>query len=70
MACTKGETASDLSSALDLAEPPGGSQLVAFFRVNTRPIHQSPHQDWDTTLTYGSTSVIDMALRMFCNRDD
>ena len=70
MICTKGETAFDLSSALNYAEPSGWSQLVAFFREITCLIHNPPYQDWDTTLTCGSTSAIDMALRMFCNRGD
>ncbi|KAM5484696.1 putative secondary metabolism biosynthetic enzyme [Microsporum audouinii] len=70
MTCTKGEAAFDLSSALNYAEPSGWSQLVACFRENTRLIHNPPYQDWDTTLTCGSTSAIDLALRMFCNRGD
>ena len=70
MTCTKGETAFDLSSALNYAEPSGWSQLVASFRENTRLIHNPPYQDWDTTLTCGSTSAIDINLRMFCNRGD
>lgn len=70
MTCTKGETAFDLSAALNYAEPSGWSQLVASFRENTRLIHNPPYRDWDTTLTCGSTSAIDIALRMFCNRGD
>jgi len=70
MTCTKGEAAFDLSSALNYAEPSGWSQLVGCFRENTCLIHNPPYQDWDTTLTCGSTSAIDIALRMFCNRGD
>lgn len=70
MTCTKGETAFDLSSALNYAEPSGWGQLVALFRENTKLIHNPPYQDWDTTLTCGSTSAIEIALRMFCNRGD
>ena len=70
MICTKGETAFDLSSALNYAEPSGWRQLVAPFRENTYLIHDPPYQDWDTTLTCGSTSAIDIFLRMFCNRGD
>lgn len=70
MTCTKGETAFDLCSALNYAEPSGWSQLVACFRENASFIHDPPYKDWDTTLTCGSTSAIDMALRMFCNRGD
>ena len=70
MTCTKGETAFDLCSALNYAEPSGWSQLVACFRENTSLIHDPPYEDWDTTLTCGSTSAIDIALRMFCNRGD
>ncbi|KAL8749340.1 MAG: hypothetical protein Q9199_007744 [Rusavskia elegans] len=70
MRCTKGETAFDLSYALNYAEPSGWSQLVDSFRENARLIHNPPYQDWDTTLTCGSTSAIDIALRMFCNRGD
>ncbi|QKX58560.1 uncharacterized protein TRUGW13939_05685 [Talaromyces rugulosus] len=70
MECQKGETAFDLSSALNYAEPSGWSQLVSCFRENTGLIHNPPYQDWDTTLTCGSTSAIEIALRMFCNRGD
>ncbi|KAK5989568.1 Aminotransferase swnA [Cladobotryum mycophilum] len=70
MTCTKGESAFDLSSALNYAEPSGWGQLVASFRETTRLIHNPPYKDWDTTLTCGSTSAIDIALRMFCNRGD
>lgn len=70
MSCTKGETAFDLSSALNYAEPSGWSQLVGFCRENTKIIHHPPYQDWDTTLTCGSTSAIEISLRMFCNRGD
>ena len=70
MTCTKGETAFDLSLALNYAEASGWRQLVASFRENTSLIHDPPYQDWDTTLTCGSTSAIDMILRMFCNRGD
>ena len=70
MTCTKGELAFDLCSALNYAEPSGWSQLVACFRENARLIHDPPYEDWDTTLTCGSTSAIDIALRMFCNRGD
>ena len=70
MTCTKGETAFDLSSALNYAEPSGWSQLVASFRESTCLVHDPPYQDWDTTLTCGSTSAIDISLRMFCNRGD
>ena len=70
MKCTKGEAAFDLSCALNYAEPSGWSQLVASFRETNRLIHNPPYQDWDTTLTCGSTSALDMTLRMFCNRGD
>ena len=70
MTCTKGETAFDLSSALNYAEPSGWSQLVASFRDTVGLVHNPPYQDWDTTLTCGSTSAIDIVLRIFCNRGD
>lgn len=70
MECEKGETAFDLSCALNYAEPMGWSQLVVCFREHTDLIHNPPYQDWDTTLTCGSTSAIEIALRMFCNRGD
>lgn len=70
MTCTKGEAAFDLSSALNYAEPSGLGQLVDSFREKTKFIHNPPYQDWDTTLTCGSTSAIDLVLRMFCNRGD
>ncbi|EFY95964.2 aminotransferase family protein [Metarhizium robertsii] len=70
MTCSKGEAAFDLSSALNYGEPSGWSQLVAFFRETTGRVHRPPYADWDTTLTCGSTSAVDLVLRMFCNRGD
>ncbi|EGE01984.1 aromatic amino acid aminotransferase [Trichophyton equinum CBS 127.97] len=70
MVCNIGEAAFDLSSALNYADPSGSTELVACFRENTRLIHNPPYQDWDTTLTCGSTSAIDIVLRMLCNRGD
>lgn len=70
MTCNNGETAFDLSCALNYAEPSGWSQLVTSFREITSLIHNPCYQDWDTTLTCGSTSAIDIILRMFCNRGD
>lgn len=70
MTCAKGEAAFDLSSALNYGEPSGWSQLVSFFRETTGRIHRPPYADWETTLTCGSTSAIDLVLRMFCNRGD
>ena len=70
MTCIRGETAFDLSLALNYAEPSGWRQLVASFWEITYLIHDPPYQDWDTTLTCGSTSAIDILLRMFCNRGD
>ncbi|EFQ97953.1 aromatic amino acid aminotransferase [Nannizzia gypsea CBS 118893] len=70
MTCKIGEVAFDLSSALNYADPSGSTELVACFRENTRLIHNPPYHDWDTTLTCGSTSAIDIVLRMFCNRGD
>lgn len=70
MRCKKGETAFDLSSAFNYGDPSGCAELVDSFREYTRLIHNPPYQDWDTTLTCGSTSAIEIALRMFCNRGD
>lgn len=60
----------DLAVSLNYGYSAGSEQLVRFLTEHMDVIHNPPYSDWQTALTIGSTSAVDMALRMFCSRGD
>lgn len=66
----KDAAAYDLSSVLDYGHAEGSPQLLRFVREHVRTIHNPPYAEWDTCLSSGSTSALEIALRIFCNRGD
>lgn len=66
----KDAVAYDLSSVLDYGHAEGSPQLLRFVREHVNTIHNPPYADWATCLSSGSTSALEIALRMFCNRGD
>lgn len=65
-----GKSVFDLHVSLNYAQSMGAPQLLRFVTEHTELIHNPPYSDWDCCLTAGSTSALDMALRMFCSRGD
>ncbi|KAJ5157394.1 aromatic aminotransferase Aro8 [Penicillium canariense] len=70
MSCVKGESSFDLAVALDYGCSGGSTKLVDFLTEHVESIHHPPYSDWQTCLSIGSTSAIERALRLFCNRGD
>ncbi|TPX12962.1 uncharacterized protein E0L32_006607 [Thyridium curvatum] len=60
----------DLSSVLDYGYAEGSPQLLRFMREHVKIFHSPPYADWTTCLSSGSTSALEIALRIFCNRGD
>ncbi|KAH7043988.1 pyridoxal phosphate-dependent transferase [Macrophomina phaseolina] len=70
MSCSAGESAYDLSVALNYGYAAGSPQALRFVTEHVELIHEPPYHDWECSLTCGTSSAIEIALRMFCNRSD
>ena len=66
----QGNSLFDLSIALNYGQSMGPPQLVRFITEHTEIVHRPPYSDWDVCLTSGSTSALEVSLRLFCNRGD
>jgi len=66
----EGKSEYDLSVALNYAQSMGPAQLMRFMTEHTEIVHAPPYSDWDICFTQGSTSALDIVLRMFCARGD
>ena len=66
----EGKSIYDLHIALNYGQATGSAQLLRFITEHTEIVHHPPYQDWECTLSVGSTSAFDMALRMFSTRGD
>ena len=66
----EGKGVYDLHVALNYGQATGSIQLLRFVTEHTELVHNPPYQDWQCTLNVGSTSALDVALRMFANRGD
>ncbi|QDS67717.1 hypothetical protein FKW77_005735 [Venturia effusa] len=60
----------DLTVGLQYGQGTGTAQLLRWITEHTELVHAPPYADWDCNMTIGSTSGLDMALRMFCERGD
>nr|AQV04223.1 putative aminotransferase [Chaetothyriaceae sp.] len=60
----------DLTSVLDYGYAAGAPQLLRFITEHVELVHDPPYSDWGTCLSAGSTSALEIALRIFCNRGD
>ncbi|KAK3182188.1 hypothetical protein K4F52_006557 [Lecanicillium sp. MT-2017a] len=70
MTAFKGDPQYDLSNALNYGFPAGSPQSVRFVTEHVEMIHNPPYRDWSSSLTCGTTSAIEMVLRIFCNPGD
>jgi len=61
----EGKSIYDISAALNYGQGTGSAQLLRWCVEHTELIHNPPYADWSSTLTVGSTSGLDMVLRMF-----
>ena len=60
----------DLSVALNYGQSMGPPQLMRWITEHTEIVHNPRYSDWDICMTSGSTSALEVALRLFCNRGD
>ena len=67
---TDGVSDFDIATALNYGQGYGAAQFLRWIIEHTELAHSPPYQDWSCTMTVGSTSAIDMGLRMFCERGD
>ncbi|KIW56009.1 hypothetical protein PV05_04711 [Exophiala xenobiotica] len=63
-----GKALLDLSIALNYGQSMGPGALMRFLTEHTEIVHSPPYSDWDICMTSGSTSALDIALRMFTER--
>ena len=66
----EGKSDFDLSIALNYGQSMGPPQLMRYLTEHTEIVHAPAYSNWDICLTQGSTSALDIALRMFCSRGD
>lgn len=60
----------DLHVALNYGQSTGSAQLLRFVTEHTEIVHQPPYQDWQCSMTVGSTSALEVAYRMFITAGD
>jgi aromatic amino acid aminotransferase I / 2-aminoadipate transaminase len=65
-----GQSALNISQALSYGDAAGASSLLHFITDHVNTIHRPPYADWQCSLTAGTTSAIEIFLRMFCERGD
>jgi aromatic amino acid aminotransferase I len=65
---TKRQGLFNLSSGLNYCHSVGQQPLLRFITEHVEIIHNPPYRDWGVCLTCGSTSALEIVLRMFCNR--
>ena len=70
ISCTNEDGEYDLSTALGYGSAAGSSQLVNFMTEHIELLHNPPYEDWQTCLTCGTTSALDILFRMLCDRGD
>ena len=66
----EGKSLYDIHVAMNYGDAAGSPQLLRFVIEHTEIVHDPPYQDWQISLTAGSTSALDMAYRMFTRRGD
>ncbi|KAI5207610.1 hypothetical protein AUEXF2481DRAFT_26488 [Aureobasidium subglaciale EXF-2481] len=58
----------DLNIALNYGPTLGAAQVLRFVTEHVELLHEPLYADWAVTLSIGSTSALDIAFRMFCER--
>ncbi|KAF2786405.1 aromatic amino acid aminotransferase 1 [Melanomma pulvis-pyrius CBS 109.77] len=60
----------DISTAFNYGQGSGAAQLLRWVTEHTELVHDPPYQDWGCTMSIGSTSGLDMVLRMLSRPGD
>lgn len=59
----------DLSIALNYGQSTGGPQMNRFLTEHTEIVCNPPYADWAVCQSIGSTGSLEIALRMFCDKE-
>ncbi|KAJ4263363.1 Aromatic/aminoadipate aminotransferase 1 [Fusarium torreyae] len=59
----------DLNAAFQYCQSTGSAQLLRFITEHTELMHNPPYADWQCCQTIGSTSALELALRMLCCKE-
>jgi aromatic amino acid aminotransferase I len=60
----------DIATAFNYGQGSGAAQLLRWVTEHTEMVHHPKYEDWKCTLSIGSTSALDMALRMLTRPGD
>lgn len=60
----------DIARGLNYGHAAGSQPLLRFITEHVEIVHNPPYKNWGTCLSSGSTSALEVALRIFCNRGD
>jgi aromatic amino acid aminotransferase I / 2-aminoadipate transaminase len=60
----------DIATAFNYGQGTGAAQLLRWVTEHTELVHNPPYADWSCTLSIGSTSALDMTLRMLSQPGD
>ncbi|TVY18067.1 Aminotransferase swnA [Lachnellula arida] len=60
----------DIARGLNYGHAAGSPALLRFITEHIEIVHNPPYKNWATCLSCGSTSALEIALRIFCNRGD
>ncbi|KAJ5633964.1 L-kynurenine/alpha-aminoadipate aminotransferase [Penicillium herquei] len=67
---TKHDDGYNLGLALNYGHAAGSPNLLRFVTEHVELVHNPPYSNWDTCLTAGTTSAMEIAFRIFCNKGD
>ncbi|KXT12440.1 hypothetical protein AC579_696 [Pseudocercospora musae] len=70
MTCITGEDGYDFGIAMNYGFTAGSPQLLRFITEHVELIHDFQYDDWETCLTCGTTSALDILFRVLCNSGD
>jgi aromatic amino acid aminotransferase I len=60
----------DITTAFNYGQGAGAAQMLRWVTEHTEMVHDPPYEDWQCTMTIGSTSGLDMALRLLTRPGD
>ncbi|KAJ5717280.1 hypothetical protein N7488_002926 [Penicillium malachiteum] len=67
---TKHDDGYNLGLALNYGHDAGSPHLLRFVTEHVELVHNPPYSNWDTCLTAGTTSAMEIAFRIFCNKGE
>ncbi|KAH7124002.1 aromatic amino acid aminotransferase 1 [Dendryphion nanum] len=66
----EGKSIFDISTAFNYGQGSGSAQLLRWITEHTELVHSPPYQDWSCTMSIGSSSALDMSIRMLSRPGD